>query len=297
MTTKIKAKKGKIEDIIDNLKVGALFPTPSFIIKDGHMESNQSSKAIFRHFDIKSDKSIQIEGEGKFKIDAEKIMKVIQKLKPEDMVTITFDDNETLVNGPRMRFKTTLMVPEEDELFSKIPFQFKSLEGSNNGGKYPYVTDGTIPLDTHFVLGPLELKEIVSYGKIVDLDKYTFKVDNGDVVVLVGEADSMKDHVQLKPKVRVEHSKEKMFVTFTHGIVDLAPVIKTDLNIYIKDNNKPGFFAEKTGNRNFMVVVPPVMEEDEPEVAEEPKEEPKKEENQEETKEEKVESTEDEEFF
>lgn len=256
----IKIIQSKLIEILDYLHVDGLFPFPIITTKDGKLYSVQTSKdgLAFRYamFMPEYFKGISKDTES-IKVDVEKLRKIVNMCNSKSVVVLRYDGQETenklVVETERAKNYIALTKLDETETKTGIPFQIKD--------GVPYLSKGTVPLDTHVVISLKSFKEIDKYLSIHGTEYIKFKMkDDRKLKVIVGDIYGLEDYTVYEPVCKVMSAAEELDVTFTRGIPELAKTFTRDVDIYMR-SNFPAWFTETSQSHRFGILLSPVKEE------------------------------------
>ncbi len=248
---KLQIQQEKLMDLLNYLEVESIFPFPVLTMKKGKIKSIQktANSSAFRYVEFEKEYFRKHEGEDEsIKIDAGKVKKLISAEDPKEVIVIETSNGRMFIQGKRAQADLPMIVLDQQELKTGLPFQMK--EG------VPFLKKGTVPLDTCIKMGLTSFKDMVSYASVLDTEFFRFAIDdNGGCKVKIGDLEAGSETVDYEPDSTSIEVARPVDVVITRGIKELSKTFTSDVGIRLRTGN-PVWFFETTHQHKFGVMIP-----------------------------------------
>jgi hypothetical protein len=184
-------------------------------------------------------------------INAQKLHKVISRDGPEDVIHLYDDGDKLIVESPKAVVELNLL----DNVVGacdKLPFNI------DKKGLVTFDTSG--PLENILKMPATALKEVVSYGKVLETDIYQFILDDKrKLTVLVGNLEGNSEKATYSPTCTVNKYTSPVNATLSLGMNEISETFSSDVTIQCK-TNYPVWFSEENHKHRFGVLIAPRIE-------------------------------------
>jgi len=257
---KLKIEQQKLDEILNYLSVGGIYPFVSLTVKkaeEGHqiLSIQETPEAgSLRYFQITDEpfESVSCEGDKEsVKFEVAKLHKLISKIPTKQIITISLDneDQRLIIDSENITVKLNLIDSSVNELPS-LPFSVKK--------GIPHLKNGSTPLDNHVSIPLKELKMATEYASALDTKFYRFNLTD-TFTIKVGDLESHAESATYRPEADIKNHSDDVSIILTQAINELANTLGEEIGMRMK-NELPVWFYEKGEHHRFGLLLSPHQE-------------------------------------
>jgi len=253
---KIKMKQFRLITFLEKLSFDGAYSVAHITITEINKEivlrsiqKEQGARSL-RYLTVKKEYFDELEPtDVPFKLEVDKIIKVIKNIPSDEEITITRNGQKISVKSNRVDLNLNYQKVDDDEYMKNVPL--KMIDGVPHFGK-----NIDIPLSIKLTMKRDELKDVVSLASSIDTKIYQFLIANKKLNIRIGDIHQLDDYILFDSNVSVK-DKTSLNVTFTYGIEAISKTFhQNEFTLYM-DTDKPLLIQEKGEHYTLGVFLPP----------------------------------------
>jgi len=253
----IEIRKEILMNMFKKLRCGNIFKFTDITYKDECLTSISKNDDVARYFKLPTHRfSVKDGKELAFWIDIEKVMGFVSLAKGKTYISVEFDiKNERLI--------ITIEGKDNCKSVTKISIAFVDYKTSlpyviKKG--IPYVENGKVALDTHFLMKNSDVVDIAKNCSVLKSDKLSVNIKRKTrkFVGLIGDATEVKDFTKFEPQIKIYNINEDVNIEFNKFVSKVFRSFDNDVEFFVR-SNFPMFMSEITDDYDYDVLLTPFI--------------------------------------